>query len=155
MTRQRKARVNQKGRNKHEQFVPLPYPMVRSEAWLSLKPASIKVYVELRSKFNGGNNGELSLSYALARNTLHLGNSTIEKAFDELEEKGFIVLTEEGHWYGRKAAEWRVTDRPYKGSPATNDWRRWKPGMNFKKTEVAPDMGHIHYLTVPSQKREA
>ena len=151
----RRGKVLSNGRNKQEQFIPLPYSMVRSEAWLSLNPASIKVYVELRSRFNGGNNGELSLAYADARKMLHLGNSTIAKAFDELEERGFIALVEEGHWYGRKAAEWRTTDRPYKGHIATNDWRQWKPGMSFKKTEVAPDTGHIHYLTVPPQKREA
>ncbi|MFC4270592.1 helix-turn-helix domain-containing protein [Sneathiella chungangensis] len=151
----RGGKVLTNGRNKNEQFVPLPYAMVRSEAWLSLSSGSIKVYVELRSKFNGGNNGELSLSYATARKKLHLGNSTIEKAFDELEERGFIALIKEGHWYGRKAAEWRATDRPYQGNPATNAWRRWKPGMDFRKTEAAPDTGHIHYLTVPSQKRGA
>ncbi|MEH6474681.1 MAG: hypothetical protein V7727_03280 [Sneathiella sp.] len=143
------------GRNKHEQFVPLPYAMVQSDAWLSLSPATIKVYIELRSKFNGGNNGELSLAYAFARKRLHLGNSTLRKAFQELEERGFIQLVKEGHWYGRQAAEWCATDRPYNAKPATNNWRQWKPGMDFKKTKIAPDTGHIHYLTVPSGERRA
>lgn len=149
------GRTNNKGRNKHEQWVPLPYAMVRSEAWLSLKPASIKVYIELRSKYYGSNNGELSLSYGNARKRLRMGNSAIATAFLELEERGFIELITEGHWYGRKAAEWSVADRHYKGNPATNKWRNWKPGMSFKKTEVAPDTGHVHYLTVPSEKRKA
>ncbi|USG61480.1 hypothetical protein NBZ79_00630 [Sneathiella marina] len=143
------------GRNKHEQYVPLSYAMLASEAWLTLSPASCKVYVELRSKYHGGNNGELSLAYASARKRLRLGNSTITKAFKELEERGFIQITKFGHWHGRKAAEWQVTDRPYEGKQATNDWRRWKPGMDFRKTEVAPDTGHIHYLTVPSGERRA
>ncbi|WP_339634558.1 hypothetical protein [uncultured Sneathiella sp.] len=125
MSRTRKVLSN--GRNKNDQFVPLPYAMVNSEAWLTLRPASIKVYIELRSKFNGGNNGELSLAYANARKKLHLGNSTIAAAFEELEARGFIDLTKEGHWYGRKASEWRATDRSYKGHPPTNDWRKWKP----------------------------
>ncbi|MEH6477876.1 MAG: hypothetical protein V7727_19455 [Sneathiella sp.] len=129
----RGGKILNNGRNKHEQYVPLSYAMLGSEAWLTLSPASCKVYVELRSKYHGGNNGELSLAYATARKKLHLGNSSIATAFKELEERGFIQLVKEGHWYGRQAAEWCVTDRPYNGKPATNNWRQWKPGMDFKK----------------------
>lgn len=141
-------KTNSKGRNANEQWVPLSYAMIKSEAWLSLSPASIKVYIELRSKYYGLNNGELSLAYAVAQKRLRLGRSTIKKAFDELEARGFIELITEGHWYGRKAAEWKVTDRPYKSSPATNDWRKWKPGMDFKKIEVGSKTEHIHALMV-------
>lgn len=151
----RGGKTNAKGRNRHEQYVPLPYNLIHSEAWRSLNPASMKLYLELRSRYHGSNNGELSLSYADARKLLGIGRSTIQKAFNELEVKGFTELVTEGHWYGRKAAEWRVTDCRHIDRPATNEWRNWKPGVSFKKTEVGPETGHIHYLTVPSGERRA
>jgi len=147
----RKAKVNAKGRNGFERFVPVPHRMIESEAWRSLSPPAIKVWMQLRSRYNGSNNGALSLSYADAGNLLGLGRSTIKKAFDELEEKGFIELIKLGHWHGRKATEWRVTDEGFKGKPATQEWRNWKPGISFTKTEVGPEVEHIDTATVPSE----
>ena len=82
--------TNRKGRSrKGGQFVPIPHEMLRSDAWRSLSGAAAKVYVELRSRFNGGNNGDLSLSMDEAKRLLHIGKSTAARAFKELEEKGF------------------------------------------------------------------
>lgn len=102
--------------------------MVASSAWRSLKGSSIKVYVELLSRYNGRNNGELHLSYGSAASLLHLSKSTVSAAFAELQKKGFIVEIEPGNWYERKAATWRLThksdDRPGCGL-STNEWIRW------------------------------
>jgi predicted transcriptional regulator len=115
-----------KGRSKKRgQYVSIPYVMARSPAWRSLKGNSVKVYIELHSRFNGGNNGDLSLSYREAQTLLSIGRSTIARAFEELEEKGFIKKTSPGHWYGRKAATYQVTDRPNDGNIATNNWMNW------------------------------
>ncbi|WP_288901665.1 hypothetical protein [uncultured Sneathiella sp.] len=154
MGKPRKAGVNQKGRNKHEQFVPLPYRMLDSDAWTSLRPASVKVWTELRRGFNGRNNGEILLPYAKAGKKLNMASATIKRALTELEEKGFIEMVKPGHWYGRKATEWRVTDQAYKGNIATNEWRQWKPGMSFLKTEVAFEAEYTNVLTVPFQMRK-
>ena len=154
MKKPRRAAVNQKGRNKHEQFVPLPYRMLDGDAWTSLQPASVKVYVELRRGFNGRNNGKILLPYAKTQKKLKLGSATIKRALTELEEKGFIEMVTPGHWYGRKATEWRVTDQPCKGHLATHEWRQWKPGMSFLKTEAASEADYSNVLTVPFEKRE-
>ncbi|MHA6289136.1 DeoR family transcriptional regulator [Maricaulis sp. CAU 1757] len=121
-------RHDAKGRRvKGGQFVPLSYPMAHSDAWRSLGGASAKVYVELRSRFNGGNNGDLSLSYGEAADLLGLGKSTVRRAFEELQAKGFVVKTDGGSWYGRKAATWAVTDRPLvPGGASPNTWQGWR-----------------------------
>jgi len=111
-----------KGRSRKKiQYVPIPYPMAKSDAWRSLSGAAVKVYVELRSRFNGGNNGDLFLSFAEAGDLLGLGKSTVKRAFDELEAKRFIVKTSDGSFRGRRAATWAVTDRPLRrGEPVPN-----------------------------------
>ena len=96
-------------------------------AWRSLSGSAIKVWLELRTRFHGGNNGVLFLSLDEAARLLGLGKSTMRRAFIELEAKGFIVKTKKGSWYGRQATEWRVTDKLCEGKTATRDWQNWRP----------------------------
>lgn len=136
MARRRSGRgVNSTGRSKQGgQFVPIPYDMAASIAWLSLSGAAIKVYVELRRRFNGGNNGDLSLSLDEAARLLHLGKATVARAFAELEAKGFIRMTARGRWYGRQATAYAVTDRPVGRNPPTNAWRAWRPAPKIRSS---------------------
>jgi hypothetical protein len=122
MPRKRNGRsADATGRSKRSgQFVPIPYDMAASIAWLSLSSAAIKVYVELQRRFNGGNNGDLSLSLDEAARLLHIGKATVEA-------KGFIRMTARGRWYGRQATTYAVTDRPVGRNPPTNAWRAWRP----------------------------
>jgi hypothetical protein len=90
------------------QYVPLPYAVLKSAAWRSLSGAAVKVFLELHTRFNGGNNGRLHLSMNEAAQILKLGKATIQLAFAELQDKGFIVLTTPGAWYHRHAHEWRL-----------------------------------------------
>lgn len=130
----RRARADDTGRNDGERFIPIPYTMARSAAWRSLSGAAIKVWCELRSRFNGINNGDLSLSCDEGARLLGLGKATILRAFGELEAKGFIKLSQRGQWYGRTATTWTVTDRPHRGHLATRDWRTWTPPRPTSKT---------------------
>jgi hypothetical protein len=133
MARDRR-RSNATGRNEGpEQFYPLAYSVARSPAWRSLSGPALKVYCELRCRYNGSNNGDLSLSLDEAARLLHIGKATAKRAFDELSEKGFLVLTHRGRWCGRMAATWRVTDRIYNGQPATREWLRWTPTTSRRK----------------------
>lgn len=117
------------------QYAPLPYAMLKSAAWRSLSGAAVKVFLELHTRFNGSNNGAVRLSYAEAAEALGIGKATVQRAFSDLQEKGFVVLERKGNWYHRQAHEWRLTIKPVqkvKGrEPPTNDWRSWRP----KKTE--------------------
>ena len=99
--------------------------MAHSAAFRSLSGNALKVLIELRCKFNGANNGKIPFSYAQAASTLHIGMTTIGRALQELQVKGFVRRTREGHWYGRQAALWAVTDKGIDGVPATRDWTQW------------------------------
>jgi DNA-binding transcriptional MocR family regulator len=126
-----------KRRDSDGQYVNSPHALLKSKAWRSLSGAAIKVWFELHTRFNGGNNGKLHLSMNEAAKLLHISKSTAQRAFAELEEKGFIVLQTPGSWYGGRAHEWRLTTKRMnttKGAQlATNDWRYWR-----EKTEVDP-----------------
>lgn len=140
--RKRSHRTNANGRDGEEQYLKLPYPFLRSPAWRSLSGPAVKVWLELRSRFNGRNNGELSLSFNEAADLLRLSKSTIHRAFEELEAKGFIRKVKQGQWYGRTASEYAVTDRSFRGAPASNDWKRWQ-SPNRPKTESRYSGGPI------------
>tara|TARA_B100000965_G_scaffold381828_2_gene379641 strand:+ start:4924 stop:5325 length:402 start_codon:yes stop_codon:yes gene_type:complete len=125
--RKKFRRPNAKGRNDQEQYLAIPYAMARSPAFRNLGGAALKVWVELRSRYNGGNNGDLSLSLDEGSKLLSMGKATVQRGLNELEAKGFIKMTKRGHWYGRKATTWAVTDISHKGHIATRDWKSWKP----------------------------
>lgn len=122
----RKRKINAKGRNDTEQYLPIPYSMANHPAFRSLSGSALKVWIELRSKFNGSNNGKLSLSFQDAATKLGLSKTTVGRAFKELQEKGFIVKQRAGHWYGRKAAEYQITDKPFNGKIPTRAWQQWR-----------------------------
>jgi len=141
----KRRRVNGSGRNDTEQYFPLTYSMARSVAWRSLSGPAVKIFLELRCRFSGGNNGDLSLSLDEASRLLGIGKATAKRALAELVEKGFIVLTHRGRFTGRKAATYRVTDRSHNGMPPTNDWRHWRsvnpasgPSQNHKAPFAVP-----------------
>lgn len=120
----RKYRVHKKAGS--EQYLAIGYPMAQSEAWRSLSGAAVKVFVELHTRFHGGNNGKLNLSLDEGARLLQLGKATIVRALAELTEKGFIKLKRRGRWYGRKASEYSLTTKSCEGLPGTNEWRQWR-----------------------------
>lgn len=128
MDRSRTSRVNAKGRNKGKgQYVHLWYELLNSEAWRTLSGPAIKVFFELRTRFHGGNNGKLHLSLQEAADLLGLGKATVQRAFVQLEERGLIICTKRGQWYGRQASEWAVADKGIDGGPPSYAWKQWRP----------------------------
>jgi hypothetical protein len=110
-----------------DQYFGLSYTMARSPAFRMLSGAALKVFIELRTRFNGGNNGDLSLSLDEAARLLGIGKGTAQRAFVELAEKGFIAMTKKGQWYGRRATTWRVSDKGWNGDLPTYAWKHWTP----------------------------
>lgn len=140
MPRKKKAGINSKGRNKGGgQYLLIPYYMARTAAFRSLSGGALKVWLELRCRYDGSNNGKLSLSFQCAADLLGMSKTTVGRAFAELELKGFIKLKTKGQWYGRRAAEYIVTDRGFDGEQPTCDWKRWKPDAKSKKTKVGTE----------------
>lgn len=125
-------RTKRNGRSKGEgQYFALPYSMARHEAFRKLSGAAVKVFIELRCRFTvrgdgSNNNGELTLSLDEAARLLGLGKATVQRALEELEAAGFAEKVVQGHWYGRKASQWRVTDQPFRDQPPSRDWQKPK-----------------------------
>lgn len=120
-------RANATGRNAVEPYIPLPYVTLHHPAWRDLSGAAIKVFLELRSRYDGQNNGQLFVSGDEAARLLGMSKSTVMRAFADLEAHGFIRKVRQGQWYGRLATTWRVTDKPHQGNLATRDWQHWRP----------------------------
>jgi hypothetical protein len=83
--------------------------------------------LELWTRYNGSNNGDLSVSYMEAARLLAMSKTTAARAFREIEQRGFATRTSAGQWYGRKAATWRLTMLPCRDALASHDYRRWQP----------------------------
>lgn len=137
------------------QYAPLTYALLKSDAWRDLSGAAVKVFLELHTRFNGSNNGTLRLSYAEAAEALHMGKATVQRAFQDLQNKGLVVLEKEGNWYHRQAHEWRITTKGvhrarHKEVP-THDWRLYRLEKTERGSEVKQDRGAV----VPFGNRSA
>ena len=124
------------------QYLPLSYAQLKSPAWRSLSGTAIKLWLELHTRYNGGNNGALTLSFAEAAEILGMSKGTVQRAYDELVDRGFLVRVREGNWYHRRAHEWRLTTKsmqtPQGRVTATQDWRTWCPQKTKRGTETDP-----------------
>src|SRR5262249_17447570 len=110
-----------------DQYFALSYAMARSAAFRSLSGPAVKVFLEVRTRYHGANNGQLTLSLDEAARLLFMGKSTARRAFAELVEKGFLRMTRKGQWIGRRATAWRTTDKGCDREQPTNDWKAWRP----------------------------
>ena len=130
-------RLAKKGvKESKERFIKLTYPLIESEAWKWLRPISKAVYIELRRRFNGSNNGRISLSLAEGARILRASKSSIQTALIELEEHGFIRLIKKGYFTGRMASEFALTDEQLDGYPPTREWRQWQPTKRHRRRQI-------------------
>ena len=68
-----------------------------SQEWRDLGIAAKLVYIYLKAKYNGGNNGEIRLYYSELKDVHGLRSpTTVSRAFKELETKGWVVRTQFG-----------------------------------------------------------
>ena len=117
------------GMSSKDRFVMLDYWLLESDAWRALSHGARSLYIEVRQRYNGQNNGRISFSVREAAKKLRVGKDTAAKWFRELEEKGFLRARQRGSFSYKKrhATEWLVTAEPYNGERATKDFMRWKP----------------------------
>lgn len=140
----------------------LSYSLLNSEAWRTLSGPAVKVFLELRTRFHGGNNGKLHLSLEEAAGLLQLGKATVMRAFTDLEERGLIACTKRGQWYGRVASEWAVFDKGVDGDLPSYRWKQWRPPGGprpsvlkwTEKTKRGSETDPSGVATGPLQNRE-
>jgi hypothetical protein len=83
-------RKGKKGAGRH---VQLPEYLQATEAWATLKPGPRALYVELKRRYNGRNNGRIILSHRDAAQAINVSRNTVGGYFDELEARGLIQMT--------------------------------------------------------------
>lgn len=125
------AKTNSKGRSKRspeDYFVQLYKTLLKEPAWKALPFGARCLYIELKSFYNGNNNGELFLSVRRAADHLGCANKSAVSWFAELEEKGFICKSQNGSLgidgKGR-ATSWILTEIGFRGQQPTRDYREW------------------------------
>ena len=120
-------RKGKKGAGRH---VQLPEHLQASEAWASLKPGPRALYVELKRRFNGNNNGRIVLSYRDSAVAINVSRNTVGAYFAELEERGLIAMTRApflGPSGVGQASLWALQELPTAdGKPATRGFQSWR-----------------------------
>lgn len=137
--RGRKARVD--GRSEGAQrFAMVMFEMIKRPVFRTMSGYAKGILFEVWSRFDGKNNGTLSFSVREAKTLLGIGQGTAQRALDDLQVRGFMVRTSNGHWYGRKAATWRLTMITNQGGEPPNfDYRRWQPGGDLRPPAPEPE----------------
>lgn len=83
--------------------------LLRSNEWKGLSAAAKILYLYLKAKYNGSNNGQIRLHYSELRGVKGISSpSTISRAIRELEQKGWLEITNLGGLY-RRINEYRLT----------------------------------------------
>ena len=111
-------------------FVQLHHWFLASEAWQSLKPGPRALYVELKRRYTGSNNGRISLSHREAAAALGVSRNTVGPYFADLQEKGFIRMTQAPHLGPSgigKASLWALEEEQTDDlKPARMTFMRWR-----------------------------
>jgi len=129
-----------------------------SSAWRALSHADVRVYLAMRRKLGGTNNGDINATLAELRHAGISSSSTLSTALHRLEALGFIAKTRQGGiaFGGKLCSLYRFTDvetfdiakAGVKAGQATNEWKRLKtlaearaavrPFMRKNKSKVRP-----------------
>lgn len=114
--------------------VQLPEWLQASEAWATMKPSPRALYIELKRRFNGSNNGSIFLSHRDAAMALNVHRNTVGPMFRELERRGFIRMTRAPHLGPSgigEASVWALEELPTPdGKLAGKAFMRWNEKQN-------------------------
>lgn len=131
---------DRKGRSKGatQPFVQVLKPTLRESAWMALPFGARCLYIALKARWNGHNNGELYLGVREGAKELGASKASIERWFHALVEHGFIRKTR-GAFLGlngnAQATRWRLTEVGYMNQQPTKDYQHWQP---IEQTKPCP-----------------
>jgi hypothetical protein len=147
-------------------YVRHDYYLLKTEAWRSLDGNARAVYVEIKFRYNGSNNGRIPYSIREGAGSLRISKATAARALLALEDRGFILPVRKGHFdrKQRHASEWYLAeydtnadiDDPARGvrlkasaieCTAMKWFARWTPPANSSQ-ETVP----LVRLSVPLMK---
>ena len=105
-----------------------PYAMINHPSFLALSGSAVRVLIELNLGFNGYNNEEIGLGYTQVETRLRYGSEKVKRAFNQLQEYGFIVCHAQSSFNmkTKKAREWEITFHPVPDRPPSHAWKKIK-----------------------------
>jgi hypothetical protein len=125
---------------KRGRYLALYRDLTSTPAWQSLNCYERAIYVHVAGLFNGANNGRIAVSVKKSAKILHMAPNTAAKVLAALVAKGFLVVTREGAFSLKPgvalATEYRLTEHPCNGEPATREFRDWRP-LRLVKTQIS------------------
>jgi hypothetical protein len=124
------ARTNRKGRSKTSgRFVMLTEELLSSQAYRHLSSSARAMLVEIIRRYDGKNNGYITMSVRQAASLCGCSNRPAMKALDDLQRHGFIKPRMKGAFSlkVRHATHWALTYKTLNGAKPTYDYRTWKP----------------------------
>jgi hypothetical protein len=121
-------RTNYQGKRGTVSFIMLRHDMMDSEAWKALSPESQALWLHVRRRYNGNNNGDIPLSCREAAQLLNVSKNTAAKSFQQLENSGFIRLGQHSDFRlkTKRSRRWIMTHECNNGHGPTNEWRAWR-----------------------------
>lgn len=115
-----------RGAGRHVQLSEM---LQSTAAWAELKPGPRALYIELKRRFNGTNNGRIILSHRDAAKALNAHRNTVGSWFSQLEDHGLIAMTQAPHLGPSgigQAALWALQELPTAdGKPAQKGFAAW------------------------------
>lgn len=134
--RSKRNKPNVTGRNNTSRFARLDHGLLKSNAYRALSPNARSLLVELVTLYNGENNGSLYLGVRDGAHRMGVADLTAaSRAFDELQELGFIEMTVDSKFRSGSSGQsrarcWRLT---WEAGPG-----RKGPSMDFMNREPDP-----------------
>lgn len=146
------AKHDSRGRGSGSPYIQLHRWFLDCDAWRSLNVYARCLYVEIKRRYNGKNNGAISMSYREAQELVGCSNKPIPAAFRDLIEKGFIKQERRGSFKGTPfATTWILTelpqDEPERSLVPSKEFMSWKPdGRPAKKKTPHAESVHATRL---------
>lgn len=129
---------------KQEHYYRVQRSIYESYAYRSLSFKSLALYHHMLTKFNGGNNGNISATLSMMKHFGWSSSATLSSAIKELSEHGFIKKTRQGGMGAMKQCSlYAFTHLPVaenarlriKGEQASHDYKSFE-GKTKKKSLV-------------------
>ena len=125
-----KSRPYKRGKRGAGRHVQLSEWLQAKEAWATLPPGPRALYIELKRRYNGRNNGQIILSHRDAAKAIVCSKNTVGRYFAELEARGFIHMTQApclGPSGIGQAAHWALGEEVTEGGiPAVKAFVKWR-----------------------------
>lgn len=111
---------------REQRFATLHFWLLDSDAFRELRGNAVKLMLRLATRYNGANNGAISMSTREALREVSCSHNHAAELFHELQDAGFIRATQKGSfgWKKRHATTWRLTWLECDGEPATREFMR-------------------------------